>query len=79
MSLQLTDVNVRQAVTLGGAAGEPDLAVRTGAEGPQGFEIGKLLTMTGLVTYDPGYGNTAARSSAVTYVDGDAGILRYRR
>ena len=32
----------------------------------------------GLMTYDPGFGNTAACRSAITYIDGDAGILRYR-
>ncbi|RIK40923.1 MAG: citrate (Si)-synthase, partial [Chloroflexi bacterium] len=32
----------------------------------------------GLMTYDPGYGNTASCKSAITYIDGDKGILRYR-
>ena len=32
----------------------------------------------GMMTYDPGYGNTAACKSAITYIDGDKGILRYR-
>ena len=38
----------------------------------------RLLSTAGLVTYDPGYGNTAACTSTITYIDGDAGILRYR-
>ena len=32
----------------------------------------------GMMTYDPGYDNTASCKSAITYIDGDAGILRYR-
>ena len=46
--------------------------------GSDGYHIGKLLATTGDVTLDPGFGNTAACQSAITYIDGDAGILRYR-
>ena len=46
--------------------------------GDQGFDIGKLRANTGLVTLDSGYGNTAAYKSAITYLDGEQGILRYR-
>ncbi|MCA1712195.1 MAG: citrate synthase [Actinobacteria bacterium] len=49
-----------------------------GTEAPAGLDISKLLSTTGTVTYDPGFVNTAACSSAITYIDGDAGILRYR-
>jgi citrate synthase len=49
-----------------------------GTEAPSGLQIGKLLGATGRVTFDPGYGNTAPSTSAITYIDGDAGILRYR-
>src|SRR3954447_19852134 len=49
-----------------------------GTEAPSGLNIGKLLSTTGRVTFDPGYGNTAPSTSAITYIDGDAGILRYR-
>src|SRR4051812_1339916 len=55
-----------------------ELSVRPASEGPAGAEIGKLLSTTGLVTYDPGFANTASCTSAVTYIDGAAGILRYR-
>jgi citrate synthase len=37
-----------------------------------------LLSSTGRVTFDPGFGNTASCTSAITFIDGDAGILRYR-
>ena len=49
-----------------------------GTEEPFGLNIGKLLTTTGRVTFDPGFGNTASSTSAITFIDGDAGILRYR-
>jgi citrate synthase len=55
-----------------------ELAVRPASEGSAGADISKLLSKTGLVTYDPGFGNTASCTSEITYIDGDAGILRYR-
>jgi citrate synthase len=58
--------------------GRLPLEVREAVEGASGVEIGKLLGKTGNVTLDPGFGNTAACTSAITYIDGDAGILRYR-
>ncbi|HEX2298306.1 MAG TPA: citrate/2-methylcitrate synthase, partial [Pseudonocardiaceae bacterium] len=47
-------------------------------EGASGIGLGALLSRTGLVTLDPGFVNTAACSSEITYIDGDAGVLRYR-
>src|SRR5918994_1441377 len=58
--------------------GDLEMTIRPATEGASAFEIGKLLSTSGLTTYDPGYGNTAPVSSAITYIDGDAGILRYR-
>ncbi|GAB2465925.1 type II citrate synthase [Jatrophihabitans fulvus] len=55
-----------------------ELPVHDAVEGASGADIGKLLSTTGLVTYDPGFANTASCSSEITYIDGDAGILRYR-
>jgi citrate synthase len=46
--------------------------------GEPGINIGPLLKTTGHVTLDHGFMNTAACSSAITFIDGDAGILRYR-
>jgi citrate synthase len=54
------------------------LSVHEAAEGPAGIEITKLLKETESVTYDPGFVNTASCKSAITFIDGDAGILRYR-
>ncbi len=49
-----------------------------GEEGDDAIDIGSLRSETGLITYDPGYGNTGACTSAITFLDGEAGILRYR-
>ncbi|HJQ43891.1 MAG TPA: citrate synthase [Jatrophihabitantaceae bacterium] len=57
---------------------ELDLPLADASEGAAGADISKLLAKTGLVTYDPGFANTASCASAITYIDGDAGILRYR-
>ncbi len=55
-----------------------ELKVVPATEGASGVEIGKLLGTTGIVTLDPGFTNTGSTTSAITYIDGDAGILRYR-
>jgi citrate synthase len=47
-------------------------------EGSSAYDISTLLKETGAVTLDPGFVNTASCRSAITYIDGDAGILRYR-
>jgi citrate synthase len=47
-------------------------------EGAPGVDVSKLLSQGGVVTYDPGYRNTGSCKSEITYIDGDAGILRYR-
>ncbi|MDR2566042.1 MAG: citrate synthase [Bifidobacteriaceae bacterium] len=46
--------------------------------GNNGYNIGKLLAQTGDTTFDIGFGSTAACKSAITFIDGDAGVLRYR-
>ena len=58
--------------------GDQEMPIKPATEGASAFDIGKLLSGTGLVTLDSGFVNTAACSSAITYIDGDAGILRYR-
>ncbi len=58
--------------------GRLPLPVTEATEGPPGLGVGKLLTETGHVTLDPGFVNTASCVSSITYIDGGAGILRYR-
>src|SRR4051794_38497679 len=55
-----------------------ELPIRAATQGNAGADVGKLLSSTGLVTFDPGFANTASCTSEITYIDGDAGILRYR-
>ena len=58
--------------------GEIDLEIVKATEGPDGIALGPLLSKTGYTTFDQGFVNTAPTKSAITYIDGDAGILRYR-
>jgi citrate synthase len=60
------------------ANGQLPLTAREASEGPAGLDISKLLTETGHVTLDVGFVNTASCTSEITFIDGDAGILRYR-
>lgn len=57
---------------------ELPLAAVEATEGNGAFEVAGMLKETGKVAYDPGFMNTANAKSAVTYIDGDTGILRYR-
>ena len=55
-----------------------ELPIVEGSEGERAIDIRKLRGETGLITLDPGYGNTGSCKSAITFIDGDKGILRYR-
>jgi citrate synthase len=57
---------------------ELEMPVIRGTEDEAAVDISKLRAETGLVTMDIGYGNTGSCTSAITYLDGEAGILRYR-
>jgi citrate synthase len=57
---------------------EYELPVTVGSEGEVGIDIQQLRAQSGAITLDPGYGNTGACESAITFIDGEAGILRYR-
>jgi citrate synthase len=54
------------------------LPVIRGTEDETAIDIGKLRAETGLITLDAGYGNTGSCTSAITFIDGEQGILRYR-
>jgi citrate synthase len=66
------------SVALRYPGGEYEMTVARAADGSDGINVSKLLSTTGLVTLDPGFVNTASCSSEICYIDGDAGILRYR-
>ena len=55
-----------------------DLAVYEGTENEKCIDITKLRAQTGYITYDQGFSNTCPAFSEITYLDGEAGILRYR-
>ncbi|MGB1547646.1 MAG: citrate synthase [Alphaproteobacteria bacterium] len=55
-----------------------ELPTRNGTEGPSVIDIRKIYAETGYFTYDPGFTSTASCDSKITYIDGEAGILRYR-
>ena len=55
-----------------------ELPIVTGTEGERGIDITSLRAKTGLITLDPGYANTGSCKSAITFIDGEKGILRYR-
>jgi citrate synthase len=57
---------------------EYELPVVVGTEGEVGIDISNLRAQTGAITLDNGYANTGSCSSAVAFIDGDRGILRYR-
>ena len=57
---------------------EYELPVFEGSEGEKAIDISQLRATTGLITLDPGYGNTGSCTSSITFMDGEKGILRYR-
>ncbi|WP_292936702.1 MULTISPECIES: citrate synthase [unclassified Novosphingobium] len=70
-------VSVNQAsMTAGGKTIE--MPVSSGTIGPDVIDIRKLYAQTGMFTYDPGFTSTASCDSAITYIDGDEGVLLHR-
>ncbi len=63
-------------LTLGGQS--YNFPVVEGSEGERAIDISSLRARTGHITLDPGYGNTGSCESAITFIDGEKGILRYR-
>ncbi|HEY9547715.1 MAG TPA: citrate synthase [Solimonas sp.] len=55
-----------------------DLPAVSGTLGPVGLDVGKVYGKTGVFTYDPGFSSTCSTQSAITYIDGDKGVLLYR-
>ncbi|MDR0361639.1 MAG: citrate synthase [Planctomycetota bacterium] len=66
----------KATLNYGGVETELDVAI--GTEGEKGVDMGKFRARTGMVTLDEGYANTGSCKSAITYLDGERGILRYR-
>jgi citrate synthase len=67
-----------ETATLSFDGGSAELPVVAAVDGHSAIDISTLAKQSGLHTLDYGFVNTAATRSAITYIDGDAGILRYR-
>ncbi len=65
-------------ISLDGSNRSASLPLLTGSIGPAVADIRSLYNDLGIFTFDPGYGGTAACESAITYIDGDEGVLLYR-
>jgi len=65
-------------LTFSDGTGAIDFPIHQGSIGPDAVDIRALLGKTGKVTYDPGCLSTASCRSAITYIDGDEGVLLYR-
>lgn len=72
-----TDDNTANA-TVAYPGGRIELPIVKATEGADGIALGKFLAQSGYSTFDNGFVNTAACKSAITYIDGNEGILRYR-
>lgn len=68
----------KEKAVLSYPGGEFEMDIVKASEGYNGVDLGKMLAETGMVTFDPGYVNTGSTESKITYIDGAAGILRYR-
>ncbi len=66
------------SVKIGLDGQEYEFPIQTGSEGERGIDVRALRKTTGVVTLDPGYGNTGSCESGITFIDGEKGILRYR-
>ncbi|MGH3765264.1 MAG: citrate synthase [Pseudonocardiaceae bacterium] len=71
-------MSCEQDVTLGYPGGEHRMPIIGAALGAPAIDLSTLRAKTGMVTLDPGLVNTALCTSKITYIDGDAGVLRYR-
>jgi citrate synthase len=67
-----------QTATLTYPGGSAQFPILRSTDGPSSIDIGTLTKQTGFTTFDSGFVNTAATKSAITYIDGEHGILRYR-
>ena len=83
--MQHAEIDIRRqkpratvTVTHNGTGQQIELPLLQGSHGPDAIDISSLNRDLGLLTYDPGYTSTASCQSAITYIDGDRGILLYR-
>src|SRR5690242_13859563 len=70
--------NQADSATLNIDGGSITLPVIRGSEGEAAVDITQLRARTGAITIDPGFANSGSCRSAITFIDGEKGILRYR-
>jgi citrate synthase len=78
MASQMTGEKTQNTVEVSFEGKRVNLPIVRGTEDEAAADISKLRSATGLITLDPGYGNTGACQSSITFIDGEKGILRYR-
>ncbi|MFT4201748.1 citrate synthase [Gordonia sp. (in: high G+C Gram-positive bacteria)] len=78
MSAEKSPATDSASATFTYPGGQLELPILPATEGSDSVALGNFLSQTGMTTYDGGFVNTASTKSAITYIDGDAGILRYR-
>ncbi len=74
----MTDTDTPQTATVTVGDTTAELPIVRGTDGASSVDIATFTRKTGLTTLDYGFVNTSATKSAITYIDGDKGILRYR-
>ena len=77
-SLILENRAMTETATLQIGGQTVELPIVSGVHGEKGLDITKLRGQTGVITFDPGYGNTGSCASAITFIDPERGELRYR-
>jgi citrate synthase len=78
MSTETTIPSVNDAIEFQHEGSPVSLPLVRGTEDETAIDIRALRKTTGMITLDPGFGNTGACRSAITFIDGERGILRYR-
>ena len=78
MSATMTVASAPETLNVAHGGKTVALPLITGSEHEVGIDISQLRSQTGLITVDPGFGNTGACRSRITFIDGERGVLRYR-
>jgi citrate synthase len=78
MAIETKTEGVSETAALRYDGQEVDLPLIRGSEDEVAIDISALRSKTRMITMDPGYGNTGSCRSAITFIDGEKGILRYR-
>jgi citrate synthase len=78
MAIQTEGQKALEAAEIACDGKRASLPVLRGTEDEVAVDVSRLRSSTGMITFDPGYANTGACRSSITYIDGEEGILRYR-